>query len=117
MNEKTKIIAELNDKCRQTLLLPMGIGDAICKVYATKGITNMPLKDQTIIAAKVMYFDDFTEDNNSSGERDFGTFSHNGEEIFWKINCYDKSMTKGSEDPSDPEQTKRVLTVMLVSEY
>ncbi|MCP5386899.1 MAG: DUF3768 domain-containing protein [Novosphingobium sp.] len=30
---------------------------------------------------------------------------------------YDPSLTYGSDDPADPAQTTRVLTVMLTSEY
>jgi len=42
---------------------------------------------------------------------------HDGEKIFWKIDYYDRSLTKGSEDPSDSTRTTRVLTIMLASEY
>jgi hypothetical protein len=62
-------------------------------------------------------FDAFTPDNDPYRERDFGAFEHNGDRIFWKIDYYDRSMTKGSEDPSDPGQTLRLLTIMLASEY
>jgi Protein of unknown function (DUF3768) len=108
--EKTKRIAELNDLCRTA----MGIGG---RVFQTRGISALPLRDQSAIREKVELFDTFTPDNDPYGERDFGSFEHNGERIFWKIDYYDLTMTKGSEDPSDPKQTARLLTIMLASEY
>jgi hypothetical protein len=37
--------------------------------------------------------------------------------VFWKIDYYDTSLTYGSDAPWNSEQTKRVLTIMLASEY
>jgi hypothetical protein len=103
-------IAALNDLCRKA----MGLAG---RVYQTRGISALPGEDQCAIREKVETFDAFTPDNDPHGERDFGAFDHNGHRIFWKIDYYDRTLTKGSEDPSDPKQTVRVLTIMLASEY
>lgn len=106
----SKRIAQLNDQFRQAF----GIGG---RVYQTQGISALPERDQSRIREKVELFKDFNANNDPYGEHDFGAFDHNGEKIFWKIDYYDKSMKKGSEDPADPSQTTRVLTIMLVHEY
>jgi hypothetical protein len=109
-DSKTKKIAELNDLCRTA----MGVGG---RVYKTSGIGALPQEDQSAIFEKVETFKDFTPDNDPHKERDFGSFEHNGNRIFWKIDYYDRTMLWRSEDPSDPKQTRRVLTIMLASEY
>ena len=109
-NSTTKKIAEFNDLCRTA----MGVAG---RLMQTAGINALPMADQSAIREKVETFDAFTPDNDPHGEHDFGAFEHNGERIFWKIDYYDRTMTKGSEDASDPGQTVRVLTIMLASEY
>jgi hypothetical protein len=106
----TSRIAELNDLCRKA----MGVAG---RLFQTAGISALPPSDQSTIREKVETFDAFTSDNDPYGERDFGAFEHNGQRIFWKIDYYDRSLTKGSENPSNPSQTVRVLTIMLASEY
>jgi Protein of unknown function (DUF3768) len=74
------------------------------------------------IGEQVMKFDTFTPDNDPYGEHDFGAFEYSGHKIFWKIDYYDRASfgtghDMGSEDPSDPAKTLRILTVMLASEY
>ena len=59
----------------------------------------------------------FDEGNDPHHEHDFGKIEVVGNEIFWKIDYYDKTMDNGSEDPADPSKTSRVLTIMLASEY
>ncbi len=110
MDDKTKRIAELNDLCRTA----MGLAG---KVFMTQGIVTMPAEDQSAIREKIERFNSFTEDNDPYGEHDFGSFTHQGQKIFWKIDYYAPYMEKGSEDPADPKQTVRVLTIMLAEEY
>jgi len=109
-NDTTSKIASLNDLCRKA----MGIAG---RLVQTSGICALPPKDQSAIREKVETFNAFNPDNDPHGEHDFGAFEHDGERIFWKIDYYDKTLTNGSEDPSDPKQTIRVLTIMLASEY
>ena len=85
--------------------------------YATPGIAALPADDQAAILRRVFEFDDFDAENDPYGEHDFGAFDHKGDRIFWKIDYYDLRMQYGSPDPSDPRVTKRVLTIMLASEY
>ena len=103
-------IAALNDLCRKA----MGVAG---RLVQTSGISSLPPEDQSAIREKVETFSAFSPDNDPHGERDFGAFEHNGERIFWKIDYYDTTLCNGSEDPSDPKQTVRVLTIMLASEY
>ncbi len=106
----TLTIRRLNDRFRSSL-------HRGGKRLMTAGIAALPPRDQAAILAKVIAFDTFTEDNDPHGEHDFGAFDHAGRRIFWKIGYYDQSLEFGSENPADPAQTTRVLTIMLADEY
>ena len=102
-------IARLNDEFRLT-----------CKggrVVLTQGIASMRPDDQLLIVNEVRHFDEFSPDNDPWGEHDFGSFAHKGVMINFKIDYYDPSFEKGSEDPANPEKTARVLTIMRADEY
>ncbi len=103
-------IARLNDLCRTA----MGVAG---KLVQTQGISALPPAEQSAIREKVETFSDFTEGNDPYGERDFGAFEHNGQRVFWKIDYYAPDLMHGSENPADPKQTVRVLTIMLADEY
>lgn len=106
----TARIRELNDLARTA----MGVAS---EVFRTEGIAELPQEEQSAIREKVEKFNDFNKDNDPHGEHDFGAFEHNGRKIFWKIDYYNKDCSMGSEDPSDPSQTTRVLTIMFAEEY
>jgi Protein of unknown function (DUF3768) len=43
--------------------------------------------------------DGFTADNDPHRERDFGSFTHYGQELSWKTDYYNKACELGSKDP------------------
>jgi Protein of unknown function (DUF3768) len=123
MNDTTTSkIAELNDRFRKSTLSLDAVAISLGKKFMTSGIQALGMVAIVEIAERVAAFDSFTEDNDPHGEHDFGSFEHDGKKIFWKIDYYDRASfgtgrDMGSEDPSDPAMTLRVLTIMLASEY
>lgn len=87
------------------------------KVMITQGVQALRQELLQQVLDVVKTFDDFTPDNDPHGEHDFGSFKVDGVSVFWKIDYYDRAMEAGSPDPSDPEVTTRVLTIMLAEEY
>ena len=102
-------IRVLNDNFRVTF-----IGG---QILLTAGISELPLDVKAKALLMVQGFSAFNEENDPYGEHDFGSFEVAGERFFWKIEYYDIDCRFGSEDPSDPEKTTRVLTIMLAAEY
>lgn len=106
---RTQAIQKLNDEFRRS-----GAGG---RTVVTSGINSLPATDQVEILRAVREFDEFTKENDPHGEHDFGIIKHDGESVYFKIDYYDKALEGGSEDPSDPQQTTRVMTIMLAHEY
>ncbi len=106
---KTDRIRILNDNFRATF-----IGG---QVVMTVGVDELPLDVKARVLLMVRAFTDFGEDIDPYGEHDFGSFEVAGEKFFWKIDYYDRDCQNGSEDPSDPDKTTRVLTIMFADEY
>ena len=116
-DDKTATIREQNDVCRQQILAPQWMRAYPCTAVHTQGIEAFSDDERYEIYQTVARFSDFTEGNDPHQEHDFGAFDFQGKKLFWKIDYYDPDMERGSEDPSDPKQTMRVLTIMLASEY
>lgn len=102
-------IRVLNDNFRATF-----IGG---QVYLTAGVSELSMDRKAQALLAVQSFKDFTTGNDPHGEHDFGSIEIAGDKLFWKIDYYDLDCRYGSEDPSDPEKTTRVLTIMLAEEY
>lgn len=102
-------IAELNDNFRKTF--------SGGRVVLSSGVDALNLNSKIKIIKKVQNFSDFDFKNDPYGEHDFGTFADGNEQIFWKIDYYDKNLEFASEDPSNPEVTNRILTIYLAEEH
>lgn len=113
-NDRTAKIAALNDDCRRHCEMP---GLRPGTIVLTHGVTSLGNQSIRAILNRVANFNDFSKDNDPYGEHDFGSIDFNGQKLFWKFDYYDGRMKFGSEDPSDPAQTTRVLTIMLAEEY
>lgn len=120
---RSERIARLNDRARQA----MGLA---CVALATEGFRALSDEDQSRVRELVETFDAFTTDNDPYGERDFGAIyqaldgrwtttrpARPAETVFWKIDAYDRDLRFGSDDPANAVVTRRVLTIMLASEY
>ncbi len=106
---RTDRIRDLNDAFRTTL--------EGGRCLFTAAVSDMGIPFATAALAAVRTFETFTSDNDPYSEHDFGSFEIGEERLFWKIDYYDRSLEFGSNDPADPAQTKRVLTIMLAEEY
>src|ERR1039458_8585318 len=107
--EKVKLdrIQEKNHTARTSFDRKLG------KIVMTSGVDALASDVKAMAIRKVATFSDFTADNDPHKEHDFGNFKVDGQSFFWKIEYYDSTLAFGSDDPSDPEQTTRVLTLML----
>ena len=108
-SDQSSPVAVLNDAFRVTFL-----GGTVCVTAAVHERGDDFVKAALLA---VRGFDDFDTSNDPYGEHDFGVLEYEGEKLFWKIDYYDQNLEYGSEDPTDPAKTCRVLTIMLASEY
>jgi uncharacterized protein DUF3768 len=113
---RANAIRDLNDALR-TSPRAIGVRLACDELVITHGVAakGNAFIDRAMKA--VREFSNFTEDNDPDGQHDFGIFELDGISLNWKIDCYDRDLKYGSADPSDPEKTRRVLTILLAEEY
>jgi uncharacterized protein DUF3768 len=116
VNQATARIRALNDQLRTSTDF-LGVLMARGQLVITRGVAARGSVFISRARTAVRTYTDFTSDNDPWGEHDFGDFTLDGVKLFWKIDYYDDRLEKGSEDPSDPAQTRRVLTILLADEY
>lgn len=111
VSARTARIRDLNDRLRTTFDPTLG------RIMVTVGVNTLDAETKKTVLDSVRAFDAFTPDNDPHGEHDFGNFEIEGERFFWKVDYDAPTLDAGSDDPSDPAQTTRVLTIMHASEY
>ena len=118
LSEDTIKIRTLNDRFRQGDVTVPG------EVYITQAVqalaeegVNCSARDTAELVAIVRNYGAFTSESDPHGEHDFGYFQYKGETCFWKIDTYDHALKHAAPDPTNPKLSKRVLTIMLASEY
>jgi Protein of unknown function (DUF3768) len=109
MSSQTEKIRALNDQLRQKLSTGVAV--------ITTGVAALGPEAVDRIVQTISVFDDFCHANDPHQEHDFGSFQAEGETIFFKIDYFDNNLSCHSPDPTDPSVTKRVITIMLASEY
>jgi hypothetical protein len=106
---RTERIRELNDTFRTTFH-----GG---RVMLTAGFNALPETLKAQVIERVKTFSEFDAANDPHDEHDFVSFELEGLRFFAKIDYYDRDIRFGAEDPSDPDQTTRIMTIMLADEY
>jgi hypothetical protein len=109
MSTEVDRIRELNDVLRKNLTGGLAV--------ITPGVAALGAAAVERIVKTIAAFDDFCHANDPHEEHDFGSFPAEGETIMFKIDYYDRALSSHSPDPSDPNVTERVITIMLASEY
>jgi hypothetical protein len=120
-----QIIANQNDAFRVALTPnPKWRGRALngSTVY-TAALCTRGLVFMLAARAAVATFNAFSPDNDPYGEHNFGSLDVDANDgqgpqrILWKIDLYDTEIEVGSPCPEDPDQTHRVLTIMLPEDW
>lgn len=85
----------------------------------TSAVSALPDEEMQALFMEVQTFEEFTPDNDPYREHDFGAIEFRGNTWFWKIDYFKRGSeyTLGSDDPSNSDETERVLTIMRADEY
>ena len=83
----------------------------------SRGIAALPRAVWAEVIVAVAEFDAFSPNNDPYGEHDCAVVEVGPLKAIFKIDCLDPSMLHHSDNPTDPNVTKRVMTIMLAEEY
>ncbi|MEY8827496.1 DUF3768 domain-containing protein [Sedimentitalea sp. XS_ASV28] len=111
-------IAAQNDAFRHSIIGNTPVTDVPQGQFVmTCGVAALGPDAQLELTRRVAAFDGFTADSDPQGWHEMGAIDLEGTTVWFKLDLYDVNYQYGSPEPSDPEQTRRVLTLLLPSEY
>ena len=107
-------IARQNDAFRKSIMFCNDTKDTPKGQFVmTRGVMALGPDARLAATKAVASFDAFTADNDPYGTHEFGSVEVFGTAIWFKLDLYDVNYEYGAPDPSDPEQTRRVLSVLM----
>ena len=116
--KETELIAGQNDAFRHSILRTTPVADAPQGQFVmTRGVAALGPDAQLALTRRVASFDAFNADSHPHGWHEMGVIDFDGTTTWFKLDLYDVDYQYGSPEPSDPAQTRRVLTLLLPSEY
>ena len=112
------LIAAQNDAFRHSILGTAPVTDApLGQFVMTRGVAALGPDAQLELTRCVAAFDGFDADSDPQCWHEMGVIDLDGTTVWFKVDLYDVDYQYGSPEPSDPAQTRRVLTLLLPSEY
>lgn len=116
--KEAALIAGQNNAFRRSILGTTPAADAPQGQFVmARGVAALGPVAQLSLSRRVVAFDTFNTDSDPHGWHEMGVIDLDGTTIWFKIDLYDVDYQYGSPEPSDPAQTRRVLTLILPSEY
>ncbi len=112
------IIAEQNDAFRTSVTTSVKApGVPPGKLVMTAGIAAQSDEFRAALIGALVAFDSFDADSDPYGLHEMGVLEIEGERVWFKFDLYDENYEYGAEIPTDPTRMRRVLTLLLPSEY
>lgn len=114
---KIETIAAQNDEFRASLPLAadglLSFSPGLSQLWADSAAIDVFMARCDLI--KIVA--EFQHSAAPDAKRDFGLFVWREHECCWKIDYFDPKLGERSRNPADPACTRRVLTIMLFSEF
>lgn len=116
--QEAAIIAAQDDAFRRSILGNTSAADASQSQFVmTRGVAALGPDARLELTRRVAAFGAFNADSDPHGWHEMGVIKLDGTTVWFKLDLYDVNYQYGSPEPSDPAQTRRVLTLLLPSEY